>query len=82
MQVLSATEVKQNFGAALDAAQREPVWIQKQNRDVAVLISTHEYEKLHGLQIDALKRIKADIAAEAKAKGLTEEKLAELLADV
>jgi hypothetical protein len=48
MEILSATEVKQNFGAALDLAQREPVHIRKQNREVAVLLSPEEYLKLRG----------------------------------
>ncbi len=56
MRTLSSTEVKQSFGAALDAAQREPVFIQKQNRDVAVLMSVQEYEKLRGLRFEAFDR--------------------------
>jgi len=82
MEIMSATEVKQGFGAALDAAQREPVFIRKQDRDVAVLMSVQEYNKLRGLRWAAFNRTCAEIAAEAKERGMTEEILAELLADV
>jgi prevent-host-death family protein len=79
---MSATEVKQSFGAALDAAQREPVIIQKQNRDVAVLLSMQEYEKLRGLRIDLFDRLAKATAAKAVARGLTDEKFEELMTDV
>jgi prevent-host-death family protein len=39
MQYVSATEAKQTFAAVVEKAQREPVVIRKQNRDVAVIIS-------------------------------------------
>ena len=38
MAIVSATRAKQNFAAILDQAQREPVRIQRHERDVAVLI--------------------------------------------
>ena len=81
MRTLSSTEVKQSFGAALDAAQREPVFIRKQNRDVAVLMSVQEYEKLRGLRVTAFKRTVKDISAKAALRGLTTEKFKELMAD-
>jgi prevent-host-death family protein len=34
-----ATDAKQRLAALLDAAQREPVMIRRQNRDVAVILS-------------------------------------------
>jgi prevent-host-death family protein len=82
MQTISATDAKQAFGAALDAAQREPVFIRKQNRDVAVLLSVQEFEKLRGLRIDAFDRSAEIMAAKAAARGMTDESLAELMSDV
>ena len=82
MEIMSSTEVKQGFGAALDAAQRAPVVIQKQNRNVAVLISMTEYDKLRGLRLKVLDRIAADIAAEAKARGFSDKQLEDIIADV
>jgi antitoxin Phd len=45
MKIVSATDAKQRLAALLDAAQREPVLIRRQNRDVAVIMSAEEYER-------------------------------------
>lgn len=82
MRVLLATDVKQGFGASLDVAQRAPVLIREQNRDVAVLLSFEEYEKLRGLRLDAFDQVCDGIAAKAEARGLTGEALAAVLDDV
>lgn len=79
MRTFSATDAKQSFAALIDAAQREPIMIQRQQREVAVVISADEYRKLTlrlGDEIDALCE---RVGAEAKAAGLTEAKLAKLL---
>jgi PHD/YefM family antitoxin component YafN of YafNO toxin-antitoxin module len=39
MQCVSASEAKQRLAAILDTAQREPVMIRRQKRDVAVVLS-------------------------------------------
>ena len=39
MRYVSATDAKKRLAALLDTAQREPVMIRRQNRDVAVLLS-------------------------------------------
>ncbi len=46
MATMTATDVKNRFGEALDTAQREPVMIRKNGRNVAVLLSAEEYETL------------------------------------
>jgi prevent-host-death family protein len=46
MSIITATDAKNKFGQVLEEAQREPVRIQKSGRDVAVLISAAEYERL------------------------------------
>ena len=56
MRYVSATDAKQRFAAVLDAAQREPVVIRRQKRDVAVVLSLQQYERLRGLNIDELQR--------------------------
>ena len=82
MRVFSATEAKQAFGAALDAAQREPVLIRKQNRDVAVILSAEEYAKLRGQRIAAFEAVCDAVAARATDRGLTEARFADLMRDV
>ena len=40
MQIISATQAKQNFAELLDHVQREPWLIRRHDRNVAILIST------------------------------------------
>lgn len=82
METFSATEAKQAFGELLDTARRAPVVIQRQGRDVAVLLSVQEFERLRGLRRQAFDKICEDIAREAQKRGMTEEILEDLLSDV
>ena len=50
-----------HFGEVIDAAQREPVAISRNGRDVAVVLSQPEYERLLALE-DALLARRADEA--------------------
>ncbi|RYF76182.1 MAG: type II toxin-antitoxin system Phd/YefM family antitoxin [Comamonadaceae bacterium] len=77
----SASEAKQNFAAMLDAAARQPVVIRRHDRDVAMVISPEEYQRLHALNVERLLALCDAIGAEAKANGMTEEILEQLLAD-
>jgi prevent-host-death family protein len=81
MQYVSATDAKQRLAALLDAAQREPVVIRRQNRDVAVILSPHEYHRLRALNADEFQSFCDRVAEEAAKRGMTEDKLAEILAD-
>ena len=46
MKSLTASEAKNRFGMLLDWARREPVLIEKQGRQVAVVLSLEEYQRL------------------------------------
>lgn len=81
MKTIAATEAKNRLGAVLDAAQREPVVIRRQDRDVAVVLSMTDYERLRSANIRAFLDLRTEVAAEATGAGLTEELLAALLAD-
>lgn len=81
MQYVTATEAKQTFAKILDAAQREPVTIQKQKRDVAVMLSVQEYEKLTAINLEDFEQFCDIVGQGAKQKGLTEEKLKDILSD-
>ncbi|OGA52283.1 MAG: prevent-host-death family protein [Betaproteobacteria bacterium RIFCSPLOWO2_12_FULL_62_58] len=81
MRYVSATDAKQRLAALLDAAQREPVVIRRQKRDVAVLLSPGEYDRLRALNAAEFQRFCDRVAKNAAARGLTGKKLARILAD-
>jgi prevent-host-death family protein len=56
MQTVSATYAKQNFAAILDLSQREPVMIQRHERDIAVLMSAVEYDRIQQIRIQKQRR--------------------------
>lgn len=80
MQTISATKASQNFAAMIDQSQREPVLIQRHERDIAVLVSAEEYKRLRRDRWAEFNRLSAIAAEQAKANGLTEEILTEILA--
>jgi antitoxin Phd len=81
MKSVSATNAKQRLAALLDAAQREPVVIRRQNRDVAVVMSAEEYERMRDLNAAEFQRFCDRVGARAKVRGLTEARLKKLLKD-
>ncbi len=81
MKSVTATDAKNRLGAILDAAQREPIAIRRQDRAVAVVMSMADYERLRSGNIQAFLELRNQVASEAAANGLTEERLNELLAD-
>jgi prevent-host-death family protein len=81
MKRVPATEAKNRLGAILDEAQRGPIVIRRQERDIAVVLSMADYERLRTGNIQAFLGLRNQVAAEAAANGLTEERLNELLAD-
>lgn len=80
MQYVTATEAKQTLGSILDQVQREPVIIRRQNRDVAVLISPHDYERLTRLNLQEFQAFRTEVSRKAQERGLTAQELDEVLA--
>lgn len=81
MRSFSATDAKQRLGEVLDAAQREPVVIRRQNRDVAVLLSPQDYDRLRSVNANEFQRFCDRIGDQAAARGLTETLLNEMLSE-
>lgn len=81
MRYVSATETKQRLAAVLDCAQTEPVTIRRQKRDVAVVMSTRDYQRLRAFNAEELQQFCDRIGERAAARGLTEGKLQSLLAE-
>ena len=50
MKTMTATDAKQSFGSLLSMVEKEPVTIQKTNKDVAVVISAQQYQELKRIQ--------------------------------
>lgn len=80
MAVVSASEAKQALASIIDVAAREPVVIQRHERDVAVLMSVEEYRRLSGLAVAEFQRVADEVAERARSRGLTSQRLEELLA--
>jgi len=81
MQTVSATNAKQRLAALLDSAQREPVLIRRRNRDVAVIMSAEEYERMRDLASADFQRFCDRVANQAKTRGMTTAVLRKLLKD-
>ena len=52
MKTVTATELKTKTGETLDAAQREPVAIEKNGRPIAVIVPQADYERLMRIEND------------------------------
>jgi prevent-host-death family protein len=81
MRYVSATDAKQALAAVLDAAQREPVVIRRQKRDVAVVMSMQDYERISAHNLGEFERFCDQIGARAEKLGLDEAKLAAIIND-
>ncbi len=81
MKSIAATEAKNRLGALLDEAQREPIVIRRQDRDIAVVMSMADYERLKSGNVRAFLELRSEVATQSAAAGLTEDRLASLLTD-
>ena len=81
MQTFTANQAKTNFGQFLDLAQREPVSVTRHDRVVGVMVSAQDYEAMRQFYANRLLHTLDRTADSAAAAGLTDETLAQLLAD-
>jgi prevent-host-death family protein len=81
MKEIAARDAKNQFGQLLESAQRGPVRVLRRGRPAGVLLSEEQYQRLRGLAWDRLQATISSMRTQAADQGLTEEKLAEILAD-
>jgi prevent-host-death family protein len=81
MRYTATTDTESKLVALLDAAQGEPVFIERGQQEVAVLLSARDYDRLSGKATREFLDFCDTVADNAAAKGLTEAKLEELLKD-
>ena len=79
MKSMAASDARQSFASLIDAAAREPVVIRRQQRDVAVMLSMHEYRRLTQLNVAEFQRFCDQIGQRVADAGLTENELDRLL---
>lgn len=80
MKNIPTTEAKECLSVILADAQVEPIVISEGNLEVVVL-SRAEYDRLRDGNIQAFVALRNKIAGEARQRGLTDERLSELLAE-
>lgn len=79
MRYTTARDTDPELAALIDTAQQEPVFINYCGQEVAVLLSARDYEHLSGKVARKFNEFCDKVADEAVARGLTEEKLQEIL---
>ncbi len=81
MKTIAASDARKSFASVIDDAAREPVVIQRQQRNVAVVLSMQEYERLTELNKREFQRLCDQVGRRAAADGMNSRRLAELLRD-
>ena len=81
MKTISVVEARVRFETVLDESQRVPVVIRDQEHDIAIVLSIADYERLRSGAVQAFLDLRNEVAHQASAAGLTEERLTELLGE-
>lgn len=81
MQTMTANEAKTHFGEFIDRVQKTPVGVMRRGRLVGVMVSAEDYEQMRQFYTNRLRQTVREVGEYAANQGLTDEKLAELLAD-
>ena len=81
MKSIDEAEARARLDEVLDEAQRQSIVIRRQGVEIAVVLSVAEYERLRMAAVSEFLALRNDVAREASAAGLTEDRLSELLND-
>jgi prevent-host-death family protein len=77
----TASDTDAKLTTLLETAQREPVFIERDQKEVAVILSARDYDRISGKASRAFNDFCDAVAERAAARGLTEEILEEILKD-
>jgi prevent-host-death family protein len=78
---ITLSEVSGGFEAVLDEVNRTPIVICDDGRELAVMLSIADYDRLRTGAVAAFLELRNEVSREAAENGLTEERLNELLDD-
>jgi prevent-host-death family protein len=81
MRTISSLLAKNRFGQLLEAVQRAPVTVTKQGRPAAIVLSVEDYQRMRGAAWQRLTDTMANARRVTTERGLTDERLDELLGD-
>ena len=81
MQTFTVSEAKTRFDELIDRVQRAPVRITRRKSVVGVMVSEQDYQAMRVFFADRLQRTLTQSAKEARSRGLTDERLKQLLTD-
>lgn len=79
MKVMTIAEAQGAFDRVLESLADDSIVLKQGERDVAAVISIDDYEKLRRLKVEEFLSLCERVGQDAEARGLSEEKLAELL---
>lgn len=81
MRAMTVKEAKAAFDRMLETAKREGVVLREGDRDVAAVVSAADAEMIRRAKALAVIKARNELASDAQARGLTENILAEILAE-
>ena len=79
MRTMTIKEARDSFDRMLEAANREGVVLRDGDKDVAAVVSLSDAEMIERAKALAVIKARNELASDARAKGLTEDILAEIL---
>jgi hypothetical protein len=82
MQYLSSNVIVNGLSSVLELVKREPVIIFEEQEEVAVILSMKEYQRILANNVKDFQSFCDRVGQKAQDRGLTEEKLLEILTDV
>ena len=81
MESIEQAQAQEQLDQILTDLQHEPIVIQRRGEDIAIPLSMVDYDRFRVSAVRAFLDVRNDIAREARAAGLSEDRLSEILND-